>query len=341
MKCSIAILNWNGANYLRQFLPQVVRSCQNKDYEVVVADNGSTDDSLAYLQTLPTVRTLVFDQNYGFAEGYNRTLAQIEAEYTVLLNSDVWVSDNWLEPLLDYMDQHPKVAACQPKVLSYNSKKEFDQGKVPFVTFEHAGAAGGYMDAWGYPYCRGRILGYVEQDKGQYDTVAPIFWATGACLCIRTQVYQKEGGLDARFFAHMEEIDLCWRLQCRNYECACVPQSVIYHVGGGALAYENPRKTFLNFRNNLLMLYKNLPKGKLGKVLTARFFLDYAAALQYLCQGKIGNFKAVFQARRAFHKLKKEFAPSQAENRQKAVVPYPATIANRSIVWDYLRGKRN
>lgn len=331
MKCSVIILNWNGADMLRKFLPSVVQYSTIPDCEVVVADNGSTDNSLEVLKDFPTVRIITFDKNYGFAEGYNKALEQTDAEYSILLNSDVEVTDGWLTTLLDYMDAHQEVAACQPKILAYNHKTHF----------EHAGAAGGYIDILGYPYCRGRIMDYVEEDKGQYDTIADIFWATGACLCIRTDIYKKEGGLDADFFAHMEEIDLCWRLNARGYKLVCIPQSVVYHVGGGALSYENPRKTFLNFRNNLLLLYKNLPLCRLWWVMIVRFFLDYVAALQYLLTDKSKNAKAVFDARIAYCKLRKEYKNKRYENVRKSQSAVPQSISNRSIIFDYhIKGMR-
>lgn len=341
MKCSVVILNWNGVSMLRQYLPSVVRWSSLPGCEVVVADNGSSDDSLAFLAGYPDVRIVSFPANYGFAEGYNRALAHTDAEYTVLLNSDVEVTEGWLCPLLDYMDNHPEVAACQPKILSFLSKREYDKGIVSSVAFEHAGAAGGYMDILGYPYCRGRILGYVENDHGQYDDIAPVFWASGACLCIRTDVYKREGGLDARFFAHMEEIDLCWRLQCRGYRIVCVPSSTVYHLGGGSLNYENPRKTYLNFRNNLLMLYKNMPAGKLWWVWILRFMMDYAASLQFLFAGKLSNFRAVIRARFDFWRQHRLYRADRLANLRKAVVPLPDSVARRSVVFDYyIRGKR-
>lgn len=335
MKCSIIILNWNGAQMLQRFLPSVLRYSLLPDCEVVVADNGSSDDSLAVLQNFPTVRLVRFPENYGFAEGYNKALSQTDAEYAVLLNSDVQVTDDWLFPLLSYMDTHPAVAACQPKILSYKSKTAYEEGQTDIVCFEHAGAAGGYIDALGYPYCRGRLMDYVENDYGQYDTVANIFWASGACLCIRTAVYRQEGGLDARFFAHMEEIDLCWRLQCRGYQIACVPQSKVYHVGGGALDYKNPRKTYLNFRNNLLMIYKNMSAKMLWLILFARFAMDYVAFLQNLLSGNMANAKAILKARIDFQRMRRSYRSIRQENMRKASIPYPAAISRRSVVWDY------
>ena len=294
MKCSVIILNWNGAEMLRTYLPSVVAN--TADAEVIVADNGSTDNSLDVLaHEFPTVKTILLDRNYGFAEGYNRAIDQVNSEYVVLLNSDVETPEGWLRPLLEYMDAHPKVAAVQPKIRSWRKR----------AYFEHAGAAGGYLNALGYPYCRGRRVWGVEQDKGQYDTVVNIDGTTGACMCVRTQVYKDLGGLDASFFAHMEEIDLCWRMRNKGWKLACVPQSMVYHLGGGSLSYDNPRKAYLNHRNNLLMIYKNKqhPYG----VLFVRFFLDYAAACVYLLQGHPKSCKAVFEARRDYKRMRKAY----------------------------------
>lgn len=343
MKCSVVILNWNGAAMLRRYLPSVVKYTTGSDVEVVVADNGSTDESVEMLQSqFAGVRVIRLDQNYGFAEGYNRALAMLDSAYCVLLNSDVEVSDGWLSTLLDYMDAHREIAACQPKILAWKSK-EASESTGEAIAFEHAGAAGGYMDKLCYPYCRGRLLGDVETDQGQYDTVVPVFWASGACLCVRTNVYKEIGGLDARFFAHMEEIDLCWRMQCRGYRLVCVPQSVVYHLGGGALAYESPRKTYLNFRNCLLMIYKNLPANRMCGVMAWRFVLDYAATVHLLVSGQGKNACAVVRARWDFMRMRHEayFVDARRENIQKAIVPYPETIAQRSILWDYyFRGLR-
>ena len=276
---------------LRRYLPSVVQ--HTTEAEVIVADNGSTDDSLQVLaKEFPTVRTIVLDKNYGFAEGYNRAIAQVDSEYVVLLNSDVEVTEHWLTPILVYMEEHPEVAAVQPKIRSWLRRDHF----------EHAGAAGGYLSWLGYPYCRGRRFGRVEKDHGQYDTIAEVDWTTGAAMCVRTAVYKACGGLDAAFFAHMEEIDLCWRMRNEDWVLACVPQSTVYHLGGGALSYDNPRKTFLNFRNNLLMIYKNSRCRWL--VLGIRFFLDYAAALMFLLSGKTGSAKAVVEARKEYRVLR-------------------------------------
>ena len=307
MKCSVIILNWNGAQMLRQYLPSVVEkttsltehrpaSPDRVQTEIIVADNGSTDNSLEVLaKEFPSVKTIVLDKNYGFAEGYNRAIEQVNSEYVVLLNSDVEVTDNWLTPLLDYLETNPTVAAVQPKIRSWR-KRDY---------FEHAGAAGGYVNALGYPYCRGRVLFHVEKDHGQYDTIADVDWTTGACMCVRTRVYKELGGLDASFFAHMEEIDLCWRMRNKGWRLACVPQSTVYHLGGGSLAYDNPRKTYLNFRNNLLMIYKN--HRCRWTVLTLRFFLDYIAALMFLVVGRPGSAKAICTARRDYRQMRKNY----------------------------------
>ena len=294
VETSVIILNWNGAAMLRQYLPSVL--AYTPDADIIVADNGSTDDSLEVLKNeFPSVKTIVLDKNYGFAEGYNRAIEQVDSDYVVLLNSDVEVTDNWLAPLLDYLENHPETAAVQPKIRSWR-KRDY---------FEHAGAAGGFVNWLGYPYCRGRVLFHVEQDKGQYDTIEEIDWTTGACMCVRTRVYKESGGLDAAFFAHMEEIDLCWRMRNKGWKLACVPQSVVYHLGGGSLAYDNPRKTYLNFRNNLLMIYKNHRCRR--TVLTLRFFLDYIAALMFLLIGRHGSAKAICSARRDYKQMRSAY----------------------------------
>lgn len=328
-KVAVVILNWNGEEMLRRFLPGVLAHTQA---EIYVADNASTDKSLELLSVdFPAVKTILLERNYGFAEGYNRALAQIEAEYFVLLNSDVEVKDDWISPMLQYLDTHPEVAACQPKILSWHAPDKF----------EYAGAAGGYMDAWGYPYCRGRIMNTVETDEGQYDTVAPVFWATGAALMVRSAVYHEVGGLDARFFAHMEEIDLCWRLRARGRQLACIPQSVVFHVGGATLKKENPRKTFLNFRNNLVMLYKNLPQEDLASVMRVRVVLDYVAAFSFMLKGQFPNALAVFRARRAYHSLRASLTASRKENLKKTTLAViPERTKNSILAQFYLHGKK-
>ena len=322
-RVAVVILNWNGCGMLRDFLPSVVRYSEEDGACVYVADNGSTDDSVRMLhEEFPSVRLILLEQNYGFADGYNRALRQVEAEYVVLLNSDVEVTEHWLRPLVDYMDAHPEAAGCQPKVRSWKDRK----------MFEYAGAAGGYIDRYGYPFCRGRIFDKVEKDDGQYDDVAPIFWATGAAFFLRGKDFREAGGLDARFFAHMEEIDLCWRLRARGRMLVCVPQSVVYHVGGATLKKENPRKTFLNFRNNLLMLYKNLPEEELAPVMRVRAVLDYVAALTFLLKGQWANARAVWQARKEFRQMRAAYAEIRKKNRDNTVVPFIAERASYSLL---------
>ena len=325
-KISVVILNWNGVGMLQKFLPKVVEYSAKEGVEVCVADNASTDESVSYLQAnFPNVRLIVLDKNYGFADGYNRALEQVEAEYVVLLNSDVEVTPHWLEPMTSYMDTHPEVAACQPKIRSERNKEYF----------EYAGAAGGYLDKYGYPFCRGRIFEVVEKDLGQYDTIQPIFWATGAALFIRLKDYREAGGLDGRFFAHMEEIDLCWRLRSRGRGIVCIPQSVVYHVGAATLKRENPRKTFLNFRNNLLMLYKNLPEKELKKVMFIRGLLDWVATFVFLLKGDGKNARAVWQARKEFKHICPDFASSRAENLAKATGQSIPEKVDYSILWKF------
>lgn len=330
MKVSVVILNWNGCDMLRIFLPSVIRYSEGKEIEICVADNGSTDDSVTMIQReFPSVRLILFKQNHGFADGYNWALQQVEAEYVVLLNSDVEVTEHWLEPMIAYLDKHPEVAACQPKIRSQRQKEYF----------EYAGAAGGFIDKYGYPFCRGRIMGTVEKDEGQYDTVIPVFWATGAALFIRRMDYLDAGGLDGRFFAHMEEIDLCWRLRSRGRDIVCIPQSIVYHVGGATLKKENPRKTFLNFRNNLVMLYKNLPQEELNKVMRIRACLDYVAALAFLLKGDWDNARAVIRARSEYKRICPSFSSLREENQRKKTLDSIPERIKSSILWQfYARG---
>lgn len=331
-KVAVVILNWNGAKLMEEFLPSVVDYSPAELAEVIVADNGSTDASVDMLkEKFPAVRIIQLDKNYGFAEGYNQALKQIDNEYTVLLNSDVEVTPGWLDTPLAAMEADSTIVAAQPKIRALRNKDYF----------EYAGAAGGYMDIYGYPYCRGRLLHVVEKDEGQYDTPADILWATGACLFIRTTIYKEVGGLDAGFFAHQEEIDMCWRLRSRGYRLVCTPQSVVYHVGGATLQVESPRKTFLNFRNNLLMLYKNLPEKDLKHVMRARFWLDYIAATKFLLCGHVQNAKAVYEARKAFFDMKPEYAEKRRENLAKTTLgTIPELINDSLIIGFYLKGKK-
>ena len=303
-KVAIVILNWNGAEMLRKYLPNVLQYSRD-EATVYVADNASTDDSVTLLKEhFPEVGLILLEKNWGFAEGYNKALSQIDAEYYLLLNSDIEVTHHWLTPLIEFMDSHPQVAACQPKLLSIYHRD----------CFEYAGACGGYMDKYGYPFCRGRVFDTIEADNGQYDQPAAVHWATGAALFVRARIYKEVGGLDARFFAHQEEIEMCWRMRIRGYQIYCVPDSEVYHVGGGTLPKSNPMKTFLNFRNNLTMLYKCLPEAELHRVMRVRWFLDYLAAWQTLIlKRNVGEFKAIYRARRAFKRWRKDF---EADRRQ-------------------------
>ena len=325
---------------LRRYLPSVIQFTQTEGVEIVVADNGSNDTSLEFLRSQP-VRIIELGENYGFAEGYNRAIEQVESKYVVLLNSDVEVTPNWLDTLLNYARTHEEVAAIQPKILSWQSKEDALKSGSTEILFEHAGAAGGLIDMLGYPYCRGRFMSHVEYDHGQYDDIVPIFWASGACLFINREIYQKSGGLDSHFFAHQEEIDLCWRLNSQGYTIVVLPQSVVYHLGGGALGYESPRKTFLNFRNNLLMLYKNLPASKLPWILLIRFFLDYIAAIQMLLTGKRLNASAVIKARCEFFKLRRIYKDKRINIIRNIKTTSTIPISQRSIIFDYyVCGKR-
>lgn len=324
---AVVILNYNGAGMLRRFLPSVIE--YSPEASIYVADNGSSDESCDVVRNeFPAVKLMVLDHNYGFAEGYNRALAQVDEEYAVLLNSDVEVTRGWLSPMTQFLDSNPEVAACQPKLLSFK-QKDF---------FEYAGAAGGFIDKWGYTFCRGRIFNTVERDSGQYDDTTDVFWATGAALMIRNEVYKNNGGLDGRFFAHMEEIDLCWRLRSRGYRIACVPQSHVYHVGGATLKKENPQKTYLNFRNNLLMIYKNAPDCQLKKIMLFRKVFDNVAALKFLASGDYAAFKAVRKARRDFKAMRAGYDKARAKNMKLAVTTRIPEVLKSSILYKYYLG---
>lgn len=324
---AVVILNYNGAGMLRRFLPSVIE--YSPEASIYVADNGSSDESCDVVRNeFPAVKLMVLDHNYGFAEGYNRALAQVDEEYAVLLNSDVEVTRGWLSPMTQFLDSNPEVAACQPKLLSFK-QKDF---------FEYAGAAGGFIDKWGYTFCRGRIFNTVERDSGQYDDTTDVFWATGAALMIRNEVYKNNGGLDGRFFAHMEEIDLCWRIRSRGYRIACVPQSHVYHVGGATLKKENPQKTYLNFRNNLLMIYKNTPDCQLKKIMLFRKVFDNVAALKFLASGDYAAFKAVRKARRDFKAMRSGYDKARAENMKLAVTTRIPEVLKSSILYKYYLG---
>jgi len=299
---AVVILNWNGFKLMKRYLPSVVENT-NADYgHVIVADNGSTDNSREFLESpelAGKISTMYFTENYGFAGGYNEAVKALgdEYKYIVLLNSDVETPPGWLEPLVDYMESNPEVGAAQPKILS-----DTDRG-----CFEYAGASGGFIDKNGFTYCRGRIFGSCEADSGQYDTVTDVFWATGAALIISTSLYRQVGGLDTEFFAHMEEIDMCWRVLLAGKRIVCVPQSKVYHLGGGSLPASNPRKTYLNFRNNLLLLHKNLPDSTRRRKLTIRRMLDTLAWVKFVASFDFKNAAAVWRAHRHFSKAAKKY----------------------------------
>lgn len=325
-KVAVVILNWNGKALLEQFLPSVIRYTSYDDVEIVVADNDSKDDSIRFLESeYPMVTRISLPENYGFAEGYNKALRQVNAEYFVLLNSDVEVTDHWLMPMISYLDCNKDIVATQPKILSQTNK----------AYFEYAGASGGFLDKYGYPFCRGRIFQTVEKDDSQYDTPIDVLWASGACLLIRSEDFFESGGFDGSFFAHMEEIDLCWRLNCRGKRIVCLPSSVVHHVGAATLKKESPRKTFLNFRNNLIMLYKNLPQDRLKRVMSIRLILDYVAAFQFTITGKYANAKEVIRAHKDFYDNRRIYRKARQENLSKRVRDDIKTIYPKSILVDY------
>ncbi len=287
---SIVILNWNGRKYLEQFLPSVVASAY-PNLKIIVADNASSDDSVSFVRTsYPGVSVIRLDKNFGFAKGYNEALKQVKSDYYVLLNSDVEVPSRWIEPVIDLMERDKTIGACQPKLLLYSDR----------TSFEYSGASGGWLDKLGYPFARGRIFDFCEKDSGQYDSAEPVFWASGAAMFVRADLYHSLGGLDEYFFAHQEEIDFCWRLQLAGYKVYCCPASIVYHVGGGTLPKGNSRKVFLNFRNNLIMLAKNLPAGEAFWKINFRFLLDIVSALKSLMGGEGRYFIAVIRAHFAF-----------------------------------------
>ncbi len=335
-KVCIAILNYNGEELLESYLPQVLYSSEDL-INITVIDNASTDESIAYIQDWhPEVNIIELAENYGFAEGYNRGMEYVDAEYTVILNSDVSVATNWLDPLLKRLDANPHLAAVQPKVLSLEEKSKF----------EYAGAAGGYMDALGYPYCRGRIFDNVEEDSKQYQSIENIDWATGAAMVVRTDVFKNLGGFDKDYFAHMEEIDFCTRVRAAGYSLEVVPESVIYHLGGGTLDYGNPRKVYLNFRNSLFTIFKNESTSRLLWLLPARLILDGVAGLKFLLGGQFSSISAIIKAHWSFFmtfgKLRKKKRHYQSLiNKYKVGSPVPRSSFSTSIVWDhYIRNKK-
>ena len=336
-KVAVVILNWNGIKYLRDFLPSVLASTWPA-LEIVVGDNGSSDGSITFVQSVyPTIKVIENKDNYGFTGGYNRVLSQVDADYYILLNSDVEVEPGWIEPVIALMESDERIAAAAPKIKSFD-KKDY---------FEHAGAAGGYIDKYGYPFCRGRIFYEIEADRGQYEQPGEIFWASGAAMFIKKKCWDLAGGFDESFFAHMEEIDLCWRLKNMGYKIMYCPQSQVYHVGGGTLNAENPFKTYLNFRNNLLLLKNNLPFWKAFRVINIRFWMDLLALIRFLMEGKRRDAWAVSRAHQNFvRKLfsRKARKPGSRDERKYQISNPPSQILTgtytRSIVWDFFAGKR-
>ena len=327
-KVAVVILNYNGKKFLEEFLPNVIANTNADMADVIVADNASTDGSKEFMREhFPAIRLIDNGSNGGFATGYNLALRQIEAEYFVLLNSDIEVTPGWIEPVVELMDAHPEIAACQPKILSYCERNKF----------EYAGAAGGFIDRYGYPFCRGRVFQTLEEDRGQYDDVCEVFWATGACLFVRADLYLKHGGLDDSFFAHMEEIDFCWRMKNLGYKIFCCPQSTVYHIGGGTLPKSSSRKTYLNFRNNLSLLYKNLPQSRVFWVISYRIVLDWVAAFKFLCGGGLKDFWAVARAHADFYRRMHSIRQMRKTLHNHEV----GQMYQRNIVFEnYLRGRK-
>ncbi len=329
IKTAVVILNWNGKAFLEKFLSGII---EHSNAEIVIADNASTDDSIPWVREhFPGVRILEMSKNTGFTGGYNEALQQVKAQYYILLNSDIEVTPGWVDPLIRILEENPDVAACQPKLRAYERPTHF----------EYAGAAGGFIDKWGYPFCRGRLFDTLEEDRGQYNDTMEVFWATGACLCIKAELFHRVKGFDDYFFAHMEEIDLCWRLKNLGYKIICCPESEILHVGGGTLPKTNPRKTYLNFRNNLTMLYKNLPEHRVSRVIFLRIILDIVAAYKALLTGNVQEYIAIARAHYAFFTSGKLRKQKRKQSQAMITEPNMAGMHPKSIVWEYfIKGKK-
>ena len=329
-KVAVVILNWNGEELLKKFLPSVAETLPEYA-ELIVADNASTDGSINFLHTsYPGIKIIQNTTNGGFAKGYNDALKHVHNEYVVLLNSDIETPNNWIEPIIEFMDKNVDVGAAMPKILQYKKKTHF----------EYAGASGGYIDRWGYPFCRGRIFDTLEEDQGQYDTNQPVFWATGACMFVRNEAYKKLNGFDEFFFAHMEEIDLCWRMQRAGYSVYTIGESHVYHLGGGTLNKLSPRKTFLNFRNNLLLLVKNYPSQKFLLKMTQKLLLDGLAGLKFLLEGNIKHFFAVLKAHMSFYGNLKKYLTIRKQLKQQLTKKEITGIYKSSIAKDYFLSKK-
>jgi GT2 family glycosyltransferase len=331
-KTAVVILNWNGIGYLKMFLGTVLKYSINDETIICVADNGSTDGSAEWVAlNFKDVKLIRLDKNHGFAGGYNLAINQLDAKYFVLLNTDIEVTEGWLQPLVSFMDNNPDVASCQPKILSYYRKDHF----------EHAGAAGCFIDKYGYPFCRGRIFNRVEEDTGQYDSQITVFWSSGACMIVQGDAWKKCGGFDASFFAHMEEIDLCWRFNNSGYRVCYLPVPVVYHVGGGSLPYDSPFKTYLNFRNSLFLLYKNLPDNKLHSVLFIRRLMDGLAAAYFLVKGSFASVRSVWNAHMDYYKSLSELKEKRKQVNRSGNVHSRVPVLNKSIVFEfYVKGNK-
>ena len=323
---AVVILNFNGKKFLEKFLPNVIEH-SSEVADIIIADNASTDDSVAFMkENYPNIRLITNDFNGGFSTGYNIALRQVEAKYYCLLNSDIEVTPHWIEPVIELMESDPMIAACQPKILSYHDKNKF----------EYAGAGGGFIDKYGYPFCRGRIFQHLENDEGQYDDTKEVFWATGACMFVRADVYHKFGGLDDSFFAHMEEIDFCWRVKNQDYKVMYCPQSKVYHIGGGTLPKSSARKTYLNFRNNLSLLMKNLPKGAVFATISYRILLDWVAGIKFLCDGSFADLWAVTRAHLSFYR----HIPTLRKKRKELTHKHVSQIYQKNIVFKHFLEKK-
>ncbi len=326
IKTAIVILNWNGKSFLEKFIDPLIKYTNGQFVGIFIADNNSTDGSIDFIENkYPGINVIGFDKNHGFAGGYNKALDKINAEYYILLNSDVEVTPNWIHPIINLMDYDNQIAACMPKIKSFENKEYF----------EYAGAAGGFIDKYGFPFCRGRILDNIEFDNGQYDNSREIFWATGACMFIRADLFKKAGGFDVDFFAHMEEIDLCWRFKNMGYKIMYSPGSTVYHIGGGTLPNNNPKKMFLNFRNNLFLLYKNLPEDKLRRIITSRILIDTLALLKFLLSFKFKFMFSVVKAHMSYYSNLKLLSQKRKEIAQFAYPEKHPQMYNQSILWKY------
>jgi GT2 family glycosyltransferase len=330
-KTAVVILNWNGIKFLEKFIPKLIEHTTIPNVDLYVADNFSSDNSVEFLEKkIPQIINIKLDKNWGFAEGYNKALQQINADYFVLLNSDVEVTENWLQPLIVEMEKDKNIGACMPKIKDFNQKNKF----------EYAGACGGFLDKYAYPFCRGRIFDTIEVDENQYNNPIEVFWASGACFVVKAELYKKIGGLDKDFFAHMEEIDLCWRIKNSGYKIMVFPQSEVYHVGGGTLAKSNPKKTYLNFRNNLSLIFKNIESNKLIQIIIIRLFLDGIAAIKFLLTGYFKDFWAVVKAHFSFYFLLPSLIKKRKLIKQKMQLKSYSKLFSKSVVFEYFVKKK-